>query len=403
MNWLIPENELDREQRKFLERLITQTDNEHIEGFPGSGKTILLLYAAKKIKDINHDAKIIFVEFTHALIKMIEAAILQLPYHDIKVVTYYDFYSSVEQGELYDYILCDEVQDVPQRAIDKMKQHGRRLIVAGDPNQSIYERDPQWNLIPCNQDELKTSLNPFSTSLTVIHRLSKFVMNSVDKFLPDMKITSGKFSMVKKHPMIRLWRARNQFQEVKAIMDDAKNYMQIDDSIGILLPTHNKIQKFANLVLSTEGQPEWELVNDKYGNPRYELLNKHFEKCGIPMQYVANGFGDFTEDKTKITLTTYHSSKGLDFDRVYLPFCNHVAEYSKYTDNYKVLFMVAMTRSRGDLVISYTVELNRFVLAFKENCTYRDLDNNVPNLFDNMQNETTDTSTTETQDSLFDW
>lgn len=397
MNWLIPENELDREQRKFLESLITQDENEQIVGFPGSGKSILLLYAAKSIKKNQPDAKIIFVEFTHALIKMIEAALLQLQFDDIKVVTYYDFFDNNNQS--YDYILCDEVQDVPKRVIDKMKQHAKRVIIAGDPNQSIYENDPKWELPPCTQDEIEATLTPYVTSLSVIHRLSRFVMNSVDRFLPDMKIMSGKVSMVKKHPKIRLWKASSQLSEVREIMKDAKSYMQVDDSIGILLPTHSKIQKFANLVLTSEGKPKWELENDDFG-PKYDLLNKHFEECGLPIQYVANGFGDFTDDKTKITLTTYHSSKGLDFDRVYLPFCNHVEEYSKYTDEFKVLFMVAMTRSRGDLVISYSAKLNRFVEAFQKNCTYRDLD--VIHLFDDLLNDNYSSSTKQDSD-LFGW
>ena len=118
------------------------------------------------------------------------------------------------------------------------------------------------------------------------------------------------------------------------------------------------------------------------------------------MQFVANGFGDFTDEKTKITLTTYHSSKGLDFDRVYLPFCNHVEEYSKYTVKDRILFMVAMTRSRGDLVISHTVDLNHFVCAFEECCTYRDLD--VINIFDDAQDETGSSSTKQDSD-LFGW
>ena len=91
MNWLIPENELDREQRKFLSEFIERNDNELIIGFPGSGKTMLLYYAALKIRERNPDARILFVEFTHALINMIEAALYQMRINDIKVITQYEF------------------------------------------------------------------------------------------------------------------------------------------------------------------------------------------------------------------------------------------------------------------------------------------------------------------------
>ena len=59
MNWLIPQNELDREQRRFLDEFINRSDNELVIGFPGSGKTMLLYYAALKIREQKPGAKII--------------------------------------------------------------------------------------------------------------------------------------------------------------------------------------------------------------------------------------------------------------------------------------------------------------------------------------------------------
>ena len=102
MNWLIPENELDREQRNFLNEFINRSDNELIIGFPGSGKTMLLYYAALKIREKNPGAKIIFVEFTHALINMIEAALQQMHINDIKVVTQYEFEKEHKTKMKYD-------------------------------------------------------------------------------------------------------------------------------------------------------------------------------------------------------------------------------------------------------------------------------------------------------------
>ena len=46
MKWLPAENELGSEQREFLLNQIVNTENnEKIAGFPGSGKTVVLLYA----------------------------------------------------------------------------------------------------------------------------------------------------------------------------------------------------------------------------------------------------------------------------------------------------------------------------------------------------------------------
>ena len=45
MKWLPAENELGREQRVFLNKVMNTERNESVAGFPGSGKTVVLLYA----------------------------------------------------------------------------------------------------------------------------------------------------------------------------------------------------------------------------------------------------------------------------------------------------------------------------------------------------------------------
>lgn len=372
MNWLIPENELDREQRAILDAILTQKGNIQIVGFPGSGKTVLLLYAAKQIKDRNPYANIVFVEFTHSLIQMIEASISEFHWDDIPVVTYYDFCENYTNQGVFDYIFCDEIQDIPLKVIDTIKDCAKRVIVAGDPKQSIYSIDPKWKLMTCSQSDLRERLNVEPYQLTVIHRLSKFVISAVDKFFPGMHLSSGRHSMVKTHPKIRIWKAENKHMEVDAIMKDAKGYLDNGESVGILLPSHHKILQFANLSLKCACKPEWKATKDKYWNYDYSKLNEHFAKHKMPIRYVANGYGFFSNEDSRIVLTTYHSAKGLDFDRVYLPFCNNTDNPDKLQNDI-ILFMVAMTRSRGDLVISYSDRLNRFVHSFKDECTYKKL------------------------------
>ena len=109
MKWLVPENELDVEQHDFLTSLeYYKNQNRWIDGFPGSGKSVLLLYAAKLIKEREPQSTILFVEFTHALINMISASLYKLLGSNIAatipVQTYYDFVNDVKD---YDYILCD--------------------------------------------------------------------------------------------------------------------------------------------------------------------------------------------------------------------------------------------------------------------------------------------------------
>jgi superfamily I DNA/RNA helicase len=76
-------------------------------------------------------------------------------------------------------------------------------------------------------------------------------------------------------------------------------------------------------------------------------------------------------------LTTYHSAKGLDFDKVFIPFIDDFEHFNggdNWTeDDDKKLFMVALTRSRKDLILSYTNHLNSYVKKFADKCLHKEL------------------------------
>ncbi len=396
MKWLPAENELGREQRDFLSEVINSEQNESVAGFPGSGKTVVLLYAVVNLRKKNPNVQILIVEFTHALIKMLQAAINEISkeqaYQDlhlenIEIRTYYDFVK--QKSTQYDYIVCDEVQDIPTIAIQDMKKRAKRIIVGGDANQSIYMEDPQWRMPPCTLEELNTILSPNKTNLTIIYRLTKKIISAINSFLPSMKILEGRSTMVKTNVQIRLWKSADKRQETVHIMNEATSRINNNDSVGILVPTHSKIIAFANLALEIAQKPVWVEEKTKYGKTNFASLNRHLKMNGIPMQYVANGYGVFTSENL-ITLTTYHSSKGLDFDTVMLPFCNAADMPTMVTPT---LFMVAMTRSRKDLFVSYSSGSPcTYVHAFSSTCLYKDWCNDgVGNLFgDDNNNEDED-------------
>lgn len=395
MKWLPAENELGREQRDFLSEVINTDQNESVAGFPGSGKTVVLLYAVVNLRKKNPDAKILIVEFTHALIKMIQAAINEIAkeqkYQDlhldnVEIRTYYDFVK--QRNSRYDYIICDEVQDIPTVAIQNMQQRAIRVIVGGDANQSIYTEDPMWKMPPCTQTELDTILSPNKTNLTIIYRLTKKIISAINSFLPSMKILQGRSTMVKTNVQIRLWKSADKRQETVHIMNEAISRNNNNDSVGILVPTHSKVIAFANFALEIAQKPLWLEEKNRYGHTDFDSLNRHLKANEVPMQYVANGFGNFTSENL-ITLTTYHSSKGLDFDSVMLPFCNAMDMPSMVTPT---LFMVAMTRSRKDLFVSYSsASPCSYIHSFASSCLYKDWCNDgVGNLFGNDDNNNED-------------
>lgn len=380
MKWLPARNELGKEQNDFLDEVINTEQNECVAGFPGSGKTVVLLYAVVNLKKKNPKAKILIIEFTHALIKMLQASINEIAKEseyqnlniaDVEIRTYYDF---VKQNHTqYDCIICDEVQDVPTVVIQNMKQRANRVIVGGDANQSIYQKDPKWQMPPCTLSELDSILSPQKTNLTIIYRLTKKIISAINAFLPSMKILQGRSTMVKTNVQIRLWKSADQCQEVMHLMDEAISRVNNNDTVGIFVPTHSKIVAFANLALQIANKPLWNEEQNMYGSVDFASLNNHLKVNGIPMQYVANGYGNFTSENF-ITLTTYHSSKGLDFDVVMLPFCGVGDMPAMVTPT---LFMVAMTRSRKDLFVSFSPNIPCFyVNSFSQSCLYKDWTNN---------------------------
>lgn len=380
MKWLPARNELGKEQNDFLDEVINTEQNESVAGFPGSGKTVVLLYAVVNLKKKNPKARILIVEFTHALIKMLQAALSEIAkeqeyqnfnIEDVEIRTYYDFVN--RSHTQYDCIICDEVQDVPTIAIQNMKQRANRVIVGGDANQSIYQKDPRWQMPPCSLSELDSILSPKKTNLTIIYRLTKKIISAINAFLPSMKILQGRSTMVKTNVQIRLWKSADKCQEATHIMDEAISRINNNDTVGILVPTHNQVIAFANLALQIANKPLWSEEQNAYGKTDFASLNNHLRANGIPMQYVANGYGNFTSENL-ITLTTYHSSKGLDFDAVMLPFCGVGDMPSMVTPT---LFMVAMTRSRKDLFVSFSPNVPcSYVNSFSQSCLYKDWTNN---------------------------
>ena len=361
MAWLVPENKLDAQQRLFLDSEAIFKQNVWIKGFAGSGKSILILYSVKKILARNPEAKLLLVVFTHSLIKMFTAAFEEMGLN-VQVETYYAFMKSPSH---YDYILCDEVQDLTERVIVALERHADRVIVAGDANQSIYLSDPQWREPTIDKNYL-SSRDYQEQELTIIHRLPKSLIEVVNHFMPDMHIFSSKLDMTKPDVQVRVCKAERVEDEIRYLLDRAQKAIQGGYTVAVLLPTQDLMVLFVNWVLYCMGRQQWDPPQrNRWGKYDFFLLNRGLSNAGIPLQCIANGDGAFSSSIPQINVMTYHSSKGLDFDNVFIPFASEgVPIFSSDEELSRRLFMVAMTRTRSNLCITYTgtpyEELNSF-------------------------------------------
>lgn len=382
MSWIVPYEKLDEQQKEFIDKVDITRKNVWIKGFPGSGKSVLLAHTIRKIKNEDQSkgthSSILVIVFTHSLIKMFNAAFQELGYK-VDVVTFYDFMRS---SRSYDYILSDEVQDLTPSVLREMNQRAKHVVVAGDSNQSIYAIDPRFREATVQPSQISLLLSSNEFELGIIHRLSSSIINAVQRFLPRMNIFTGRRDAMHVDTQIRLCEANNYEEEVKYIFNEAKKAVNVGQTAGILIPTQNDILSFFQSLLSIEGKPAWDVQTNNYGKTDYNALNRYLASNGIPVQYVGNGYGQFAENSKKINVLTYHSSKGLDFDNVFLPYLNNSLFIVSDETLSKTLFMVAMTRSRNNLYITYSGYKHPYLDNFSATC------NNV-NIHDVLNNQRT--------------
>ena len=100
----------------------------------------------------------------------------------------------------------------------------------------------------------------------------------------------------------------------------------------------------------------WYLKND-FNKKDFGNLNDHLLRNKIPMMYIGQGYGslEFADKNNKIILMTYHSSKGLDFDHVFLPMLGENIYLP--IEKAETLLFVALSRSKSNLLISYSGNL----------------------------------------------
>jgi len=368
MAWMIREDQLDPDQKDFVNIESQKSGNIWVKGFAGSGKSVLLVHSLKNVLNKQPNAKIAIVVYTHSLIDMFKTGMkeLNLP-STIPVMTYIEFVD--KNTSHYDYIFCDEVQDLPSRVLYAMNNRAGKVIVAGDSNQSIYDTDPRWNEAVVNPNQVGDIINARAFSLNMIHRLTRSIITAVQKLLPSMNIWGAKRDLTKQDVNIRLCEATSESEEVKYIYQEAQKGTAVGDTCVILFPTNIMIQKFSDLLLGSNNKPKWILKNNRYNKPDYDDLNRHFKSNGIKLQFIGSGYGSLkdAEQNKDTILMTYHSAKGLDFDNVFLPFLNN--NFYLHPSKAVTLFMVAMTRSRKNLFLTYFGYTYNLVDKFKSECT----------------------------------
>ena len=362
---MIREDKLDSDQKDFVYNKVKASGNIWIQGFAGSGKSVLLIHSLLDVLKKEPSARTCIVVYTHSLIDMFETGMAELKFpKKIPVMTYLKFRISDEE---YDYIFCDEVQDLPKYVVISMKNRCKKVIVAGDSNQSIYENTIE-------PEEIKSVLNAEPYTLNIIHRLSRSIISVVQSLFPSMNIWNAKRDNTKIDVEVRYCTASTKLNEVEYVWKEALKAVNVNDTAVILLPTHKKITSFINRLCEHLKKDAWVKTYNDYNKPDYNAMNSYFAKSGIRLEYVGNSYGSFQNavNKKNVILMTYHSSKGMDFENVFIPFCSD--DLNLNFTNSDAVFMVALTRSRKNLFISHTGKPYNLIKKIIDKCRHINID-----------------------------
>lgn len=246
------------------------------------------------------------------------------------------------------YIFVDEFQDINTsqwNMILRMLWPGAKLIVVGDDCQNIYTwRGSNVNFILDLNKHIK---NLVDDQLHVNYRSSDSIIqvaNSVMKHIPTLP---WKHTMVSSLP-------KDKKPEIHFF------YRAIDETSWIMKQIQKQLSDNPNTTIAIMSRMNVDLYRFEDECIMKNISYRLFDLTTFDESEVVK--------KNCIDLVTVHSSKGLEWDIVYLIHMNDdVFPSSKKANdiiNERRLFYVAVTRARNNLIMSYTSDernLSRFI------------------------------------------
>lgn len=324
-SFYVKDSELDDYQVKVINK---KTDKSYIvKGCAGSGKSILALWKAKQIQEQNKGSYL-YVVYTKALRQYMSDGIRQVGLRESNVANFDACFSYVrndtgkyERGDWkkgsYDYIIVDEAQDFSKEDIELLKSKSRKaLLVYGDTAQQLYKFLKNKKTVSMEDIQYFTRF-PVE-QLVFNHRLPKKIarvaqyLNSESDELEERCTEEG----TEKPKILKYSSKQEQFEEIAKLI---KNKGMED--VGILFRSNAEVDE------------------------AYDYLTE------LGMQVEAKSFLhkdelNFNSDNPK--LMTYHSSKGLQFENVFIPECT-----AEGIDDRNPLY-VAVTRTYRSLYIMHS-------------------------------------------------
>ena len=263
-----------------------------------------------------------------------------------------------EISSKYNYIFFDEFQDVNSKQFDILNEfvkNGCYLTVIGDDAQNIYQFRGTDNYFLINFDNIFNNCSTYT--LTTNYRSNQLIVKLANN------IINFNENQVKK-----IMKTHNEkgFRP-KFILSETEN----NQNEFII----SKINK-----LIEEGIKLDEIVILSRNSYHLKIMETELTKHNIPLvSCITDKIGDNIKkflEPNKVTVTTIHKSKGLEWSYVFiLGFCNqhfpsHLNNNIKNIEEERRLFYVGVTRARNRLYLMSTHSEIPISCFIKENVDY---------------------------------
>ena len=340
MSWLPKREKLDPVQASAIDFVVAQEGNFYIKGEAGTGKSVVLAHVAAKFKHDNPGAKVAALTYTNAF-----AACLGEGLKDsgVDVQTILRF----KAKEQYDLIVVDEAQDIRLDWVNRLKKRGKKFVFAGDFTQMIFGETVR--VITEKELISKFEITQQPIELKRDYRLpmsQRELLGKVYRF--GHKFVSAVVNEQHK-PRITLYHAKDWTEEMKHADEYLQGKIGKRKPAAILFNTNHKIRKFLEAVV-----PGLKKKFDGTGDMAFlAAVNDFLVKKESPYRYLGKGYGDLLESNERplAYAMSWHGSKGLDFETIAPP------DLGRRGANVRAnTFYVAMTRSRKNLMMSYSGE-----------------------------------------------
>jgi hypothetical protein len=364
MKWFIQYNSLSSKQRDIIEMILRDLERKHwVQGFAGSGKTLVMLHLIGRLGVLRPDASICFITYTNSLVELADAG-----FHDLampatrrdklQVMTHFKF---LERPRPFDFVFLDEVQDISATDLESIKRLSRHLYIAGDPDQRIYGQGAR-------STEIERVTSPRQHRLVEIFRLTRLLKAVAVAIHPKATIVASEDAMKRADVKVKVCCLATARREARWVFMTAIKRARTGEPCAILIPNHDAIYDFAEHVAMALGKGSPPRPIPRFWNGKrkrggdYGPFNRFWADHDVPLRYFGNGYGNLAEssEQPMVYLMTYHSAKGVDFRNVFLPGLDSEATIvgkDALRDDPELgrrLLFVAVTRSRENLIMSHS-------------------------------------------------